>query len=333
MRPTSDTALSRPDLGQAIYETLENAPTMGFVGLQMMPIFRVMEQSADYPVIPKESLFNLLDTKRGPYGHYNRYTGVFEAGYYRTSENGLERPVDDRFKKLYESKFQYELTISNILMQDILRAQEMRIKDKLFNTTNFTAHNVSVAWSTEATAAPKADIETAKAALRANGIIPNCLLIPYAQFQNLQIVADIKTQVYQLFPDAAKTGQITVNHLKTYFDVEQIIIAGGLYNSANQNQNATLADIWGNRYAMLCRVATTGQDISEPCVGRTFLWNEGEAQSVIVEGYYSDEVRAQILRVRHDTSEALLASMDDNGSEKSAISKACGYLLDCTAAS
>lgn len=333
MRPTSDTTVQRPDLGQAVWEVMTEAPTMGFVGMQIMPFFPVAKNAAEYPVIPKESLFNLLDTARGPLGHYNRSDGEFESGFYRTSENGLERRVDDRYLALYSSLFDYEMTISKILMNDILRAQEYRIAQKIFNTTNFTAHNAGVAWTTIASANPKSDVNTGKTALRALGVVPNCLIIPYAVFQTLQSVADIKTQVYQLFPDAAKTGQVTIEHLKTYFDVPRVMVAGALYNQSNSGQNATLAEMWGSRYAMLCRVAEPGADVIEPCIGRTFKWNEGASEEVVVEEYYSDEVRSNILRVRHDTTEAFLASFDDDGNAKSEISKACGYLIDTTAAS
>ena len=332
MRPTSDTTVQRPDLGQAVWEVMTEAPTMGFVGMQIMPFFPVAKNAAEYPVIPKESLFSLLDTARGPLGHYNRSDGEFESGFYRTAENGLERRVDDRYLALYSSLFDYEMTISKILMNDILRAQEYRIQQKIFNTGNFSAHNATIAWSTLASANPKSDVNTGKAAMRTLGVVPNCLIIPYAVFQTLQSVADIKTQVYQLFPDAAKTGQVTIEHLKTYFDVPKVMVAGALYNSANQGQNATLAEMWGSRYAMLCRVAEPGADVIEPCIGRTFKWNEGASEEVVVEEYYSDEVRSNILRVRHDTTEAFLASYDEDGNVKSEISKACGYLIDTTAA-
>lgn len=111
-------------------------------------------------------------------------------------------------------------------------------------------------------------------------------------------------------------------------------MAGALYNTAKQPQNASLSDIWGSRYAMLCRVAEgDSADVIEPCIGRTFLWNEGAAQEVIVEEYYEESARSRILRVRHDSDEAFLASYDDTKTAKSEISKACGYLIDTTAAS
>ena len=83
---------------------------------------------------------------------------------------------------------------------------------------------------------------------------------------------------------------------------------------------------------MLCRTASG--DITEPCVGRTFLWNEGQNGSLpIVEQYREERTRGDVLRVRHDSSESFIASYDEDGSAKSEISKACGYLIDMTAAS
>ena len=332
MRPTYDTALSRPDLGMAVFETLQSAPTMGYIGLQLLPIFRVPVFSAEYPVIPSEALFNLLETRRGPLGHYNRYDGEFEAGWFKTSEYGLERPIDDRYAKIYASKFAYELTIANILMQDILRAQEARIAEKLFNPANFDARAMDTIWSNfEST--PRVDIEAGKAALRAVGIIPNRLVLNHSAWVALRQNADVQTKIFQLFPDAARTGTVSIEHLKTYFDVPQIVVAGAMANSADRGKSAVLADIWGSRYAMLCRVAEGDTaDIIEPCIGRTFMWNEGASQEVVVEEYYSDEVRSRILRVRHDVAEAFLASFDANNNVKSEISRACGVLFDTTTA-
>lgn len=329
MRPTSDTTIARPDLGQAVYETMQAAPTMGFVANALMPFFFVPNQSAHYPVIPKEALFNDLDDARGPLGHYNRSETEFEDGHYSTSERGLERKVDDRYKALYGSQFEYELTIANMLMADILRAREIRVANKLFSETNFkTAIAASTAWSTTTSAAPKGDVDTGKEAMRENGVVPDTLAMSYPTFLDLTQNSVIKTQIFNIFPDAAKTGQVGIEHLKTYFDIENIVVAGAMKNTAKKGQNASLSDIYGSTYALLCKTATG--DISEPCVGRTFLWNEGASEEVIVEEYYSDEVRSKILRVRHDSSEALLASYDEDNSVKSEISKACGYLIDVT---
>jgi hypothetical protein len=329
MKPTSDTTIQRPDLGMAIYETMKKAPEMGYIGLELMPYFHVASQAANYPVIPKEALFNLLDTKRGPLGHYNRSSDEFENGYYTTSENGLESRIDRRYAAIYGTQFAYELTIANILMNNILRAQEARIAAKLFSETAFeTAIAASTAWATVASASPRDDVDTGKASMRALGITPDTLAMSYTNFLYLTKNAEVQAQVYQLFPDTAKTGQINADHLKTYFNVDKILVAGALKNTAKRGQDASLSGIWSDTYALLCK--TSDGDITEPCVGRTFLWNEGAADEIITEQYYNDEVRSDVLRVRHDSSNAFLASFDEDGAVKSAISKAAGYLIDVT---
>jgi len=332
MQPTSDTSLQRPDLGAAVWETMQNAPEQGYIGLQVMPLFGVTKNSAEYPVIPKKSLFNLLDATRASHGGYNRFDDEFESGYYVTSEKGLEHRIDRRYAAIYSSLFAYELTISRILMNNILRAQEKRIADKIMNASNFTAHNATVAWDTPATADPLKDINAGRESLRASGITPNKLIINYTNYMQLIATKKVQDAVYQIFPDAAKTGNIGIKHLEAYLDIP-ILLAGALYNTAKRGQDASLSDLWGTRYAMLCRVASG--DITEPCIGRTFIWNESGngAAETIVEQYYKEEIRSDILRVRHDVSESFLLSRDENGTAKSEISKACGYLIDTTAAS
>ncbi len=332
MKPTSDTTLSRPDLGQVVYEVMENSITMGFIGLQVMPIFPVPEYSATYPVIPKESLFNIHDVKRAANGGYGRVSEAFEEGFYKTNDNGLEYPIDDRLAKIYSTRFAYERVVAMMLINKILRAHEKRVADKIFSATNFTATNADTEWSTTASADPVYDIEEGKDSLRANGIDPDTLIIPYDGFKWLRQNDEIKDQVYKVFPDAAKTGRVTVDHLKTVFDVPKLLVAGALYNSSKKGQDASLADIWGSTYAMLCK--TADGDITEPSIGRTFLWNEGQSGSLpIVEEYREEGVRGNVLRVRHDSSESFLTSYDEDGNAKSEISKACGYLIDMTASS
>src|SRR6056297_961422 len=230
MRPTQDTTLSRPDLGQVVYEVMQDSPGMGLIGLQVMPILPVAEWSAAYPVIPKEALFNIHDVKRASTGGYNRVEEEFEEGFYKTADNGLEYPIDDRLAAVYKTRFDYERVISTMLMNKILRAHEKRVADKILSATNFSANNADTSWATTASADPVKDIETGKDSLRSNGIDPNTLIIPYEGIKNLRQNDGVKDMVYKVFPDAAKTGRVTLDHLKTVFDLENVWIAGGLYN-------------------------------------------------------------------------------------------------------
>jgi hypothetical protein len=318
---------------------MQAADGEGFIGLQVMPIFAVDEYSGTYPVLPAEILHNLHKTERTAEGGYNRIAGRFEEGFFKTTEKGLEAPVDRRFAAAYKNKLDMEMAMALILFRDVLRAQEYAIKSKLFNTSNFSATNAATAWSTSASADPQYDVDLGKESLRSNGIVADTLILNYAAYMDVRQTDAVQDVVYQLFPDAAKSGKITLEHLKAYFDVDKLLVpglknTGSLYNTSKSGQDASLSDIWGSQYCMLCKTANPGDDISTPCVGRTFLWNEGfNDEEMIVEQYYEDKVRADILRVRYDAQHAFLASYDEDESVKSAISKNAGYLLDHTASS
>lgn len=330
MRPSSDTAINRPDLGQAVTEVATRAPEMGFVGTQILVPLMVGVQSAEFPVIPKEALFSIRDDRRDARGGYNRSDWTWESGRYATRDRGLEDVVDARFLAMYRTKFDYERAISRRLYNDILRAQEKRIADKCQLVGNFPAHDVTNEWDDAANCTPLADVTAGREAMYALGIIPNTLLITYNHYLWLTKAKAVQDAVFQIFPETAKDGSINATHLKAYFKIDKLVIAGGLYNSADKGQAAALAGIWSDENALLCRTASPGDTIEEPCIGRTFVWNEGEAgdaNNIIVEDYPDNGVRGQVLRVRCDVDERLLASFDDDGAELSKIYQACGYRI------
>jgi hypothetical protein len=334
LRLTSDSPARRPDLGAIVYEVAVNAPEAGFIGDMVMPPFPVSEQTATYPVIPREALFNVYDARRGSDGRYNSYDGEFERGYYATEDYGLERRKDDRDMAIYQSEFNYESVIATTLMRDIIRSKEYRIAALVMAPGTFPPVNAAIAWSAYATSTPVKDIDDAREVLRLRGIPANCVILPAPLVKALKNSEDIKARVYQLFPDIAKSGMITNEQLRTVFDVQHLLIGGALKNTAGTGLGASLLDIWGSRYVQVCRIAEgPDSDVLEPCIGRQFMWNDGAGgEEIIVEEYRDEARRSDMLRVRHDSVEKMLVSYDDSGSVKSAISASAGVLIDSTAA-
>ncbi len=130
-RPTSATTVQRPDLGVLAYEYLLEGSQRGFIGTQVMPIFEVPEQSADYPKIPIEALIKVQDTKRAPKGDYPRGDWEFETGTYKCQEYGWEEPVDDVEARLYQRFFDAEMVSMEIGIDRILRGHEQRVATAL----------------------------------------------------------------------------------------------------------------------------------------------------------------------------------------------------------
>lgn len=327
--PKAGSAVSRPDLGVAVDEFKLDSPTLGFIGPQVMPALPVSKQASEFTVIPKEALLAGGDTRRAMRGFYNRSDFEFERGFYATHENGWEEVLDDREVNLYKNLFSAELVASKRATGIILRNQEMRIASKVFNATNFTAHAVTNEWDDKTNATPLDDVATGKKAIRsACGMLPNTLIISYSTMQDLKRNAQIVDLLKYTFP-GEDINTMSAMQLAHILDVPKVLVGGAVKNTANKAQDAVIADIWSNEYAMLT-ITSDSDDMSEPCLGRTFVWDDesgGGEGNTIVEQYRSEGNRSDIYRVRHDTDERLIMSYTEAGAVQSNIAAAVSYLF------
>ena len=327
MKATQNAAVYRPDLGQAVLEFYETEVT-DFIGLEVMPLFPTAVQAGSFPVIPKEALLKLYDTSRAPRAKYKRDDFEYERGKFATSEQGWEEPVDDVERSLLDQEAPgvADLVATKRAMMMIMRNQEKRIADMLFNTTNFTDHALSVKWDTPATATPIDDVNDGIASFRsACGMKPDALIISYTTFRDLKVADQVVDQIKYTFPgiDIMNMG---ANQLAQLFGIPRVLIAGGVYDSTGKGISSTISDIWSYEYAMLVKIGQ-GRDILQPSIGRTFIWTADSPANAIVEEYREEQTRSDIYRVRHHVAETLLNSYNSSGSAVSEISKACGYLM------
>ena len=303
-RPTSATTLQRPDLGTLAYEYLIDGPNRGFIGLDVMPIFEVPEQSADYPKIPIEALLKDKDTKRAPRGTYNRGDWEFETGTYKAEEYGWEEPVDDVEAALYRRYFDAEMIATEICVDTILRGHEKRVIALL--EANAYTSAVGVTWNTAATATPRANIETGREAMRAAfGIMPNALVMGYKVFRNALNTAEIKDALKYTNPIEMGSEEAQRRILSQYLGLD-VLVSSGQRDTKKKGQTFTLADLMDDEYVHLIRRSTGGDRLREPVFGRTFLWFADAPQTVVVESYREEERRSTIIRARQHVDEAII---------------------------
>lgn len=325
-QPSAVTAISRPDLAQLVLEFRETAAT-GAIGGQVMPYFPVAKDTSGFPVIPKEVMLKIPDTIRAMRAAYPRSDWEFENGFYQTRENGWEEALDDREVKLYRSMFDAEVVSTQRAVKIIDLAQEQRVAGRVFNATTFTPSPVTVEWDTAATAVPIDDVNDAANTIRqACGMVPNTLIIAWTTFQNLKNCDQIVERLKYTFP-GIDLNRMSSEQLAAIFNVEKVLVGGAVYDSADKGQDAVIADLWNQEYAMLTRTAM-GADLTEPCIGRTFYWTEENAGELpIVESYREEGKRGDVVRVRHDTDERLIRSFDESGNVLSDIANAVSVLL------
>ena len=327
MRPKGNTAVYRPDLGMSVLEMVEGS-TMGFIGLELMPLFRTAKNASTYPVIPKEALLSVPDADRAPRAKYGRDDWDYERGHFQTSEKGLEEPLDDTERDLFDQEDQgvADLITTERCYKKIMRSQEKRIADKMFNATNFTANDVTHEWDDATNATPVDDINDAIKSFRLQcGMLPDVLTIAFSTFLDLKNCDQIVDRLKYTFP-GIDINKMNASQLAQVFNVPRVLVGGSVYNSAGKGLDATVTDIWSSEYAQLVKISS-GPDISQPGVGRTFIWTEDSPQNPIVESYREEQTRSDIFRVRHHVDEAFIQSKNDSGTVVSNIAAACQYLL------
>jgi len=327
-RESNDAAILRPDLG-AVVDEFTPARSAGMIADRVLPMFPVSLQSSGFPVIPKEVMLKLKETARAPRSAYPSADWKWENGLYATSENGWEEPIDDRERKIYRNLFDVESVCAKRAMQIILRGREKRVADLVFNATRFTAHAVGNKWSDTTNATPIDDVKDAKRAVELQcGMTPNALIMDPTSMDCVTNCDQVIDRLKYTFP-GIDMADMTAAQVAQVLGVQQVLVGGGVYDSAAENKDASIARIWPSTQVMLTSIATSN-DLTEACLGRTFYWQDesgdDEVQTV-VESYRNESRRSDIIRVRHDSDENLLASKDSSGTIKSDIAAAVSYRM------
>lgn len=306
--PSSALTSLRPDLAGSFMEFDLAMQTQDFIGTQVLPMINAAKPTGVFGKIPIEQLLQSGNTVRAPGGGYNRGHFTFTTDSYACIEHGWEEPVDDNEAAMYSEMFDAEQIATMRAFGFVLRAAEERVADAVFNTTTWTATTLANEWDDATNGVPITDVEAAvQRVYVATGIWPDTLIISRQVFRNLRVNTQVVDRIAAAGAGFANRAQdVTIEQLRAVFDLPKILIGGGTKNSANEGQTATVANIWSNEYAMICKTADSS-DIREPCLGRSIHWDEdGSDINGVVETYRDEPKRSDIFRVRHQVDEKIL---------------------------
>ncbi len=306
MQPT--TAVNRLDLGMTQVEFDLKMNQKKYIGNQVLPIVVREKPEGSYPRIKLEHLLQTRDTKRAPGGEYPRSEGEWEQDNYTTEEHGHEATLDDRTVKKYGDIIDAEYWETERIIDIVLRQYEIAVADLLFNATTFAGRTAGVSneWDDHANATPIDDIETNREAIAlSSGLEPNALVINSFVARNLMSCAQIIDRLKQQDFQDARLGAITAEMLAISLDIDHVIVAGGITNTANPALARAVSRIWSNEYALLCHVPEDTTNPASPGLGRTVVWGEeggvdGEQLAILVEEYREEKRRGSTLRARCD---------------------------------
>ena len=310
----SSTSFQRPDLG-ILFEQFEAvAQREGYIAQRVLPFFPVALQSAPFPKLKVESVLRDTKTRRAPGAAYERTGGEFDQDSYATEEHGLEDVVDDRERRMYAQSLDLGMVASQRIANILAAEAEKRAAALLFNSSTWTGSalttSVLTEWSTVASATPTADVAAAMEKVRTgSGVNPMRLvgICDWTVFKNLRRCADIKNDIkYAGIDDPTMPWEDAARVIAKALGLRELIVAGGIKNTAHRGLSRSLSSIWDDEYFMIAKIAETA-DLREPCVGRTFAWEgDGAVAAGTFEEYREEQTRSQVFRARHDVLEKVL---------------------------
>lgn len=314
------TATPRLDLLGPILQ--EGFPEESYVAHKVLSPILVQKR---FGAIPSFLFSNdqALQIKHSPKTSYATIVSKLGQNNYSCQEAGVEEhlSVED-----YEvmGKDYAEMVISRRLVHTVLRSRDLALAQTLMGATGETTFAKTLitaanAWDT-ANGDPIGDVLSAKLAVAKQiGVPANAMLISYELYIKLCKSPKMQTVVRNVMGysgavvKTAITGEIPVEVLAQHFGLDEIIIAPGIYNTANEAvtpDNAARAFIWPNNYALVFRKSTGQQDFREVAMGRMFVYDLASTigalavgsidalRAIMLEWYRKEDVSADAFRCR-----------------------------------
>lgn len=309
--PTAALATLRPDLGDSLLDFDLDSQQAGSIAIRVLPVIETIKQAGPWGRITLAEILKKRDVSpRAPGDEYGRGGFAFTADTFATLDYGLEFPVDQRNKTMYEEYFDLELLSAQLARAAVMEAAEKRAAALLFDTAVFTGAQTSAAtakWDVKATAVPREDVKRAKLAVRnACGMVPNALIMSFEQFEHVIDSDSIVERLKHSGHVNPSPETINTTILAQALNIQMVIVAGMVKNTKGDGATPVIADVWDKTLAMVAKVGLTNR-ITEPCVGRTFHWGEdGSSVGGVMESYAAPNRRSEFVRARHDVEERLI---------------------------
>ena len=198
-----------------------------------------------------------------------------------------------------------------LLLQNIMVIQERALSSQMENTgviTQNTTLSGTDQWSDKANSDPIGDIEVAKNTIYdADGMIPNTMVLNWKVFQALRFHPKVVDYLGIKY-NAGSTMGLTMEAIKQAFDVKQVLIGEGLYNSAKEGATKVMTPIWGKHCWLAYINPNPNPNKAENSLGYTFWGGSPEGNFKVMTDSYEikDPPKAEFVRVEMDYAQVLL---------------------------
>lgn len=247
-----------------------------FVADTVFPTVPVQKQSNKYAIYDK-GYFYRDEMRVRPLGQRPGQAGYkVTSGTYLCEERAVEHKVDDRVRANADQPLDPDRAAMRLLTTQAMINLDNRWASTFFATgvwgTDLTGVSASPTGSEflqfdQSTSDP-VDVITGKRddVGGATGYDPNTLVLGRDAYRGIRNHPDVKDRIKY-----TQRGIVTADILAELFDVDRVLIPGGVENSAKEGQTDSIDFIVGRKDALLV-YAAPAPSIDEPSGGYTFAW-------------------------------------------------------------
>ena len=287
-------SVPRADLGEAFREYQPEGQS--FISGLVLPERPVAKVAGTLPVIKREN-YRLTETKSSNGAAANRINLAIGETDYKCEKHKLEITLTDDDRANYTDDFDSELECVQLLKTTMLLNREVVARNVLFNTTTFAGSDLFTDLSSAPWDAAGSDIighvTATMEKIRKNcGYRANALVVGEATMVNMLNNTGIRNR----FPGASLITRAMIEQsMISIFGLERLIVGSVVYNGANEGQAWNGTDLWGDDYAMVCKI-NTGSTLSGG-LGRTLVWDTFGGSLDFVTQYREEQIDSDVFKV------------------------------------
>jgi hypothetical protein len=301
-------------------------PNNGFVGENLFPRVNVNRVSDKYYIFGREAwAVPVGGDFRAPGTVANEIEGLLlSTDTYFAQEHSLQIPVTDEERENADSPLSPDRDGTELVTAKILLVRELAMQVMVTTAGNYasgysTTLSGTSQWNDYTNSDPIGDIRTGFRKIHSGLFIePNTAIIPYQVMTQLEDHPDFIERIKY-----SERGILTAEIIATILGIQNVIVPGVGYNSANPGQTASLGYLWGKDVVLAYVPPRAG--IKIPAFAYEFNWGYRGNRPMVTERWREEPRKSDIIRVsrRYDLKFVAL-----DGSGKSIA----GYLIKAAVA-
>jgi hypothetical protein len=296
-------------------------PNNGLVGPVLTPAVTVRKQSDKYYVFGREAwAVDPSGDLRAPGTEANEIPGLeVSLDSYFADEHALKIAITDEERENVDSPMAPDRDGTELVTSKILLARELAIMSMVTTAASYATNNTVTLSGTSqfndyTNSDPIGVFRTAFRNFHAGLFIePNLAVIPYQVMTQLEDHPDFIARIQYV-----ERGVLTAEIIASLLGLEQVIVPGAGYNSANPGQSASVAYLWGKDIVLAYVPPRPGLKI--PAFAYEFVWGYGGNRPMVTYRWREQRRRSDLVEVsrRYDLK---FVAKDDSGKS------IAGYLI------